>query len=150
MLPWDVEDRLLPLNGVVAAGAFGDANTGSARIRTNAINDPTDRAQLKLRVVGASAGLFAAIKTQPVAGRFFDGGHDARADRVAVIGTGIAEQLGIRDLSRRPVIFIGDEAFSVIGIMDAPKRESALANAIINPGGTAAARFGLGGPHPRW
>lgn len=146
VLPWDVEDRLLPLNGVVAAGAFGDANTGASRIRTNAINDPTDRSQLKLRVVGASAGLFAAIKTKPVAGRFFDGGHDARADRVAVIGAGIAEQLGIRDLTRRPVIFIGDEAFSVIGIMDEPRREPALANAIIIPGGTAAARFGLGGP----
>ncbi len=146
VLPWDVEQRLLPLNGVVAAGAFGDANTGSGRISTNAINDPTDRAQLKLRVVGASAGLFAAIKTEPVAGRFFDGGHDTRADRVAVIGQGIAEQLGIRDMSRRPVIFIGEEAFTVIGIMGQPQRESALVNAIIVPGGTAAARFGLAGP----
>jgi ABC-type antimicrobial peptide transport system permease subunit len=146
VLPWDVEDRLLPLNGVVAAGAFGDANTGAARISTNAINDPTNRAQLKLRVAGASAGLFAAIRTEPVSGRFFDGGHDARADRVAVIGTGIAGQLGIRDLSRRPVIFIGEEAFTVIGIMAEPQREPSLGNAIIIPGGTAAARFGLGGP----
>lgn len=146
VLPWDADTRLLPLNGVVAAGAFGDANTGSARIRTNAINDPTDRAQIKLRVVGASAGLFAAIRTEPAAGRFFDSGHDARADRVAVIGRGVAEQLGIRDLSRRPVIFIGDEAFTVIGIMDDPQREAALSNAIIVPGGTAAARFGLAGP----
>jgi putative ABC transport system permease protein len=146
VLPWDVEDRLLPLNGVVAAGAFGDANTGAARISTNAINDPTNRAQLKLRVAGASSGLFSAIRTEPVSGRFFDDGHDARADRVAVIGTGIAGQLGIRDLSRRPVIFIGEEAFTVIGIMADPQREPSLGNAIIIPGGTAAARFGLDGP----
>jgi hypothetical protein len=29
-----------------------------------------------------------------------------------VIGSGIAEQLGISDRSRRPVILIGDEAFT--------------------------------------
>ncbi len=146
VLPWDADDRLGRLNGVVAVGAFGDASTGTARITTNAIRDPSDRGDVKLRAVGATAGTFAAIDAEPIAGRFFDHGHDTRADRVVVLGEGAAAQLGITDVARRPAVFIGDEAYTVIGIMGTPAREPGLANALILPAGTARARFGLDSP----
>ena len=146
VLPWDADDRLDRLNGAVAAGGYGQVDAGQARVRTSELRDPSNRADLKLGVVGASPGLFAAIKADPAAGRFFDQGHSQRGDRVVVLGSGAARQLGITDVSRRPAVFIGDEAFTVIGIMGAPAREPGLASAIIMPGGTAEARFGLRGP----
>lgn len=146
VLPWDADDRLDRLNGAVAAGGYGQVDAGQARVRTSELRDPSNRADLKLGVVGASPGLFAAIKADPAAGRFFDQGHSQRGDRVVVLGSGAARQLGITDVSRRPAVFIGDEAFTVIGIMGAPAREPGLASAIIIPGGTAQARFGLRGP----
>ncbi len=146
VLPWDADDRLSRLNGVVAAGGYGEVDAGAARVRTSELRDPSNRSDLKLRVVGASPGLFAAVKAEPTAGRFFDLGHDQRADRVAVLGSGAARQLGITDVARQPAVFIGDEAFTVIGIMGDPARESGLSNAILVPGGTARARFGLDGP----
>lgn len=145
MLPWDADDRLDRLNGVVAAGGYGEVDAGAARVRTSELRDPSNRSDLKLRVVGASPGLFAAVKAEPTAGRFFDLGHDQRADRVAVLGAGAARQLGITDVARQPAVFIGDEAFTVIGIMGEPARESGLSSAILVPGGTARARFGLDG-----
>jgi len=146
VLPWDVDDRLLPLNGVVAAGAIGDVQTGTARIAATLIRDSTQRSDVKLRVVGASPGIFDAIKASAIAGRTFDIGHDQRRDRVAVIGRAAAARLGVGDLSRQPALFIGDEAFTIIGIIERPARESALTDAIIIPASTAAARFALKGP----
>lgn len=140
VLPWDVEDRLDRLNGVVASGAVADIpNPGG--IRTVPIIDPTTISERTLPVFAASTGLLAAVRGNIAAGRWFDGGHVERRDRVAVLGVDIAEELGITRIDNLPGIFIGDDLFTVIGILDDAPRDRGLTGGIIIPSTTAAARF---------
>jgi putative ABC transport system permease protein len=140
VLPWDVEDRLDRLNGVVASGAVADIpNPGG--IRTVPIIDPTTISERTLPVFAASTGLLDAVRGHIAAGRWFDSGHVQRRDRVAVLGVDIAEELGINRIDNLPGIFIGDDLFTVIGILDDAPRDRGLTGGIIIPSSTAAARF---------
>ena len=65
-------------------------------------------------------------------------GNVDRRDRVVVLGAGAAERLGIARLDQRPAVFIGDEAFTVIGIIGDMAREQDLDDAVLFPSGMAA------------
>ncbi len=139
-LPWAVEDRLDRLNGVVASGAVADVpNPGG--IRTVPFIDPTTVSERTLPVFAASPGLLEAVRGNIAAGRWFDIGHVQRQDRVAVIGADIAAELGIIRIDNLPGIFIGDDLFTVIGILDDAPRDRGLTGGIIIPSSAAAARF---------
>ena len=93
-LPWDVESRLLGLNGVVAAGAVADVpNPGN--VRTVPLVDPEGRSELTVPVLAASPGFVDAVRGHLASGRAFDAGHVQRGDRVAVVGADLAAELGI-------------------------------------------------------
>jgi ABC-type antimicrobial peptide transport system permease subunit len=144
-LPWDVENRLV-LNGVKSAGAYGDVDTGTSLVRSSPIRDPRVVSDFQLRVIAASPGLFDVTRATIVSGRVFDIGHSDRNERVAVLGAGAAKKLNITRLDDQPAIFIGSEAFTVIGIVDDFKRERSLVEAVILPAGTARKRFGTLAP----
>jgi len=72
-------------------------------------------------------------------GRFFDDGHDQRADKVVVLGKHAAERLGINRVDSQPAVFIGDEPYTVIGILDSVTGRADLNDAVIMPNGTARA-----------
>src|SRR5690606_39050687 len=76
-------------------------------------------------------------------GRYFDSGHDARGDRVAVLGVRAAERLGINRVDRQPSIFIDGIAYAVVGIADNMQRITSLRDAVVIPMGAARADFGL-------
>ena len=59
-------------------------------------------------LVATSDGLLDAVRGTVTTGRYFDAGHDARGDRVAVIGARAAEKLGINRVDSQPSIFIGE------------------------------------------
>ena len=144
-LPWKVEDRLDRLNGVVASGAVADIpNPGG--IKTVPLIDPTAVTEHTLPVFAASPGLLAAVRGHIAAGRWFDEGHVSRRDRVAVIGADIAAGLGISRLETLPSLFIGENLFTVIGIIDDAPRDRGLTGGIIIPSSTAAERFGVNKP----
>ncbi len=139
-LPWNVEDRLDRLNGVVASGAVADvANPGG--IRTVPFIDPTVLSERAFPVFAASPGLFEAVRGHMAAGRWFDSGHVDRRDRVAVLGVDIANELGITRIQNLPGVFIGDELFTVIGILDEAPRDRGLVSGIVISSSTAAWRF---------
>jgi ABC-type antimicrobial peptide transport system permease subunit len=141
-LPWDAEDRLLRLNGVVAAGAYGEVDVGGALVRSVAVRDRTRQTEFALPVYAATPGLLAALRGVLESGRYIDEGMSERADRVAVIGAAAAQRLNITRVDNQPAIFIGDELYVVIGIIGDVERESDLLNSVLIPRGTAAARFG--------
>jgi putative ABC transport system permease protein len=97
-------------------------------------------------VLAATGGLLDAVRGHVVTGRFFDSGHDARADRVVVLGTRAAERLGVSRVDSQPSIFIGERSYTVIGIVDGVQRRSDLLDAVVLPMGTARADFGLTAP----
>ncbi|MFP3814005.1 ABC transporter permease, partial [Bacillus sp. SIMBA_005] len=67
----------------------------------------------------------------------FDDGHDARGDRVAVLGSRVAEKLNIARVDSQPSIFIDGTAYAVIGIVGELQTHGDLRDAVILPTGTA-------------
>jgi putative ABC transport system permease protein len=144
-LPWDAEERVARLNGVVAAGTFTRVNTQD-RVRTVPVVDPSGGSEVALPVVAASPGLVDALRGTIVTGRLFDIGHNARGDHVALLGANAAARLAINRVTSQPTVFIGDLAFTVIGIVDGVSRRTEVLDAVIVPNHTAAMAFGLTAP----
>lgn len=144
-LPWAVEARLDRLNGVVASGAVADVpNPG--QVRTVPVIDPTGENSRTVPVLAASSGVLDAVRGHIASGRWFDDGHVARGDPVAVIGADLADDLGIARLDLQPGLYIGDQLFTVIGIVDEALRDRGFVGSIIIPSSTAADRFGVNRP----
>ncbi len=141
-LPWDAEERLMRLNGVEHAGAIADVSVGDLKISAVSVRDPSAVATVQPIVVGTTAGLLDAVRGTVTTGRYFDAGHDARGDRVVVLGSRAAARLGVHRVDRQPSIFIGERPYAVIGIIDDVSRRGDLLDAVILPLGTARADFG--------
>lgn len=141
-LPWDAPERVERLAGVEKAGLVGPVDAAGQRITAVPVNDPSAAQSAGPPLLAGSAGLLDAVRGSVVTGRFFDAGHDARADRVVVLGTRAAEELGVNRVDRQPAIFIGDRAYTVIGIIDGVQRRTDMLDAVILPAGTARADFG--------
>jgi len=145
-IPWDAPARLLPLNGVVAAGTLSEVEIGDALVRSSPVRDPQAQTAFNLSVQAASPGLFTAVRAELETGRFPDMGHSDRMDRVAVLGPNAALRLGIVGLGHLPAIAIGDHLYLVIGILRDVARQPDLLGAVIIPEGAARHDFGLIGP----
>ncbi|WP_084614131.1 ABC transporter permease [Nakamurella lactea] len=145
-LPWDAAERVGRLAGVAAAGTYTEIDIGTDSVSGVQLIDPTNSATFDIPVVAGSPGLLDADVGTLATGRFFDAGHDRRADPVAVLGARAAQKLGISRVDSRPSIFIGDRSYAVIGVIGAVERRDALLDAVIIPNGTAAVRFNLAAP----
>jgi ABC-type antimicrobial peptide transport system permease subunit len=141
-IPFDAQARLTRLNGVTAAGSMGPVDVQGVLVRSVPIPDPLAQTEFQMSVYGASPGLLAAVRGELATGRWFDAGHSDRADRVAVLGTGAAQRLNITRVDQQPVVFVGEEAFVVVGILEEVLRQPELLNAVVIPEGTARDRYG--------
>ena len=142
-IPWDVEDRLLRIAGVEGAGGLGSVGIGDAEITAVPVNDPSAPSLALPPVIATTPGLLEAVRGHVATGRYFDAGHDQRADRVVVLGARAATRLGVHRVDRQPSIFIGERSYTVIGIIEGVQRRSDLLDAVILPIGTAQVDFGL-------
>lgn len=145
-IPWDAPQRLARLNGVVAAGLLSEVNVHDALVSASQVVDPVNQTAFKLAVHAASPDLFPAVRATLAAGQFFDGGHSARADRVAILGPDAARRLGVSGVERLPAIVIGDQVWLVMGVLRDVVRKPELLGSVIIPEGTARQHFGLFGP----
>ncbi len=146
VLPWDSPERLLRLNGVVAAGTLSMVAVDNALVRASLVSDPLKQTRFQLSVQAASPGLFSAVRSELHSGRYPDRGNSDRADRVAVIGSNAAIKLGITGVEQLPAIMIGDNLYLVIGILGNVGRQPDLLSSVIIPEGTARKYFNLGSP----
>ncbi|BCJ44121.1 ABC transporter permease [Actinoplanes ianthinogenes] len=144
-IPWDAPARLSRLNGVEAAATMTTLRLPDAKITATTVVDPLAAKGAAATVVAGSPELAAAVEGR-VIGRFFDAGHDRRADRVAVVGRNLANSLHLADLRQRPAIFVGSQSFTVIGVLVDTRRNAGLLDAMILPEGTARRVFGLKAP----
>ena len=145
-LPRDAAERVRDLAGVVVAGTYTQVDDHGEQVRAVPVLDPLGSTVHDLPVVATSAGLLAAVRGEVVVGRYFDAGHEARGDRVAVLGAAAAERLHVNRIATQPVVFVGETGFTVIGIVDGVARRTELLDAVIIPGRTAATVFGTVGP----
>ena len=139
--PLDAGRRIERLHGVEHAGVYWTVRlSGATTVRSSLVTDPADgeRAQ----IVAASPGVLEAAEPHLVQGRVFDDYHERTRQPVAVIGTSLASRLGISTLETRPAIFIGDEAFTVVGIVDDVLRKADLLLSVVVPRSTAQSLWG--------
>ncbi|MDX1523977.1 MAG: ABC transporter permease, partial [Anaerolineae bacterium] len=146
IIPWDAPERMRRLNGVVDAGTLSAVNVGNALVSASPVKDPRSQTDFKLSVQAASPGLFTTVRADLQSGRFPDLGHSQRMDRVAVLGPGAAQRLGLVGIEQLPAITIGDYVYLVIGILRDVARQPDLLGSVIIPEGTARRDFGLAGP----
>ncbi len=139
--PRDAEDRISRLNGVTSVGVMGTVSVGEDLASTVKIDDPTARNEFQIDVRAASPGLLDAVKGTMRMGRWFDAGHELRADDVVILGPGAANKLNIHRVDQQPVVFLGDKAFVVMGVVQDVARQSELLNAIIMPEATARKNY---------
>jgi macrolide transport system ATP-binding/permease protein len=145
-IPWDAPERLLRLNGVVAAGTLSEINLGDALVSASPVIDPQSQTSFQLAVQAVSPGLFDVVRADLKSGRFFDLGHSERLERVAVLGSNAARSLGILGVEHYPAIAIGDHVYLVIGVLESVARQPDLLSAVMIPEGSARHDLGLLGP----
>jgi len=146
ILPWDSDVRAERIAGVEAAGLVAGVDVAGATVTAVPIIDPSAPPPVSPQVFAGTPDLFDAIRASVRAGRLYDVGHDNRGDRVVVLGSRAAERLNISRIETQPSIFIGDRAYTVIGIIDGVQRRADLLDGVILPMGTARADFGLEAP----
>lgn len=134
--PDDVAARLERLNGINHAGLYYTvADSGSLQPRTTAarpVNSGTS-----VPVIAAQPGAILAALPVLQVGRLYDDFHESRGERVALIGRAAAAQLGVARVDNQPVVFIGDIAYTIIGIIDDVQRNPDLLLSIVIPASAA-------------
>jgi putative ABC transport system permease protein len=146
-VPWTAIDDVARLNGVTAVAAYSRSVSGQEpAVRANTLRDPERALDRTLPVVGATAALPVAARTEIGAGRFFDDGHIRRRDRVAVLGEQAAQLLGVTRVDNQPAVFISGVPFTVIGILGAGHRadQQDLTGSVMVPWTAADDRLHLG------
>ncbi|MEV8015874.1 ABC transporter permease [Streptomyces sp. NPDC086554] len=144
--PEDADQRIQRLNGVQGAGVYWNVSgqSGNLTVQTTLLDDTGTQSP---NIVAASPGLLQAVEPTVHEGRTFEAFHARKEDRVAVIGTGLAESLGIGTLNTQPAILIDDKPFSVIGIISDVQRKPDLLMAVVVPNTTAHKLWGA--PHDK-
>lgn len=134
------ERRLDRLNGVASSGLIWTLGGSSGQVYPVGRTAPQfDGQPANLPVMAASAGGLATVGATVSQGRLYDAGMDRRGDQVALLGSAAATQLGVSGLGESPVIYIGQKAYAVIGIVSkAPIDPQVLLGVIIPPGAAAA------------
>jgi putative ABC transport system permease protein len=146
-IPWDAPERLERLAGVDGAALLSDVQLGEGVTITSVpLNDPSAPSTAVPPVRAVSAELLDVVGGEMQTGRMFDAGHDERGDRVAVLGSRVAEKLNITRVDSQPSIFIGGTSYAVIGIVGELQTHGDLRDAVIVPTGTARHDFGLVAP----
>ncbi|WP_166984864.1 ABC transporter permease [Canibacter zhoujuaniae] len=145
VIPWDAPARVADLAGVTTSAIITDAPENTP-VKAVEIADPAELQRVPPRITAASPSLLDVVAGEIETGRFFDAGHDARGDRVAVLGAKAAEQLGINRVNNQSAIFLDGNAYTVIGILKSVKVRENLQNAVIVPLTTARHDFNMGAP----
>jgi putative ABC transport system permease protein len=139
--PADADQRAARIDGVEAAGVHWavELPAGTGVHARPALGSGTD---VPVEVHAASPGTFAAAEAHVLAGRTYGAFHDRTGQPVAVLGAVAAQKLGITRVSDQPAVFVGERAYTVVGILDEAPRLPGLPLAVILPAQTALRDFG--------
>ena len=131
--PDDVDQRLEALNGVNHAGLyFTVPDSGNLQPRATATR-LTGTTTQPIPVIAATPGAVEAARPVLQTGRLYDQFHQSRGEHVALVGRVAADQLGLTRIDNQPAVFIGDQAYTVVGIIGDVKRNPDLLLSIVIP-----------------
>ncbi|MFI6555460.1 ABC transporter permease [Streptomyces griseus] len=140
--PDDADSAMGRVNGVEAAGVHWRVRLAPGESVRSTPAEGANGSVSRTSVVAASPGVLSAARPHFVQGRGYDRFHESRNQTVAVIGSATASRLGITTLRTQPAVFIGDTAFTVIGVFDDVERKPDLLLSIIVPRTTAEKIWG--------
>lgn len=141
--PPDSAARMERVDGVRASGLFWPVDTGTSNLRGR-WDDTSPGSSTPLPVFAATPDALGVLGLDVVQGRLYDEFHELRGEPVIVLSRAAAETLSIGDVDRQPAVYIGDRAYTVIGIYrDVDRHPEVLAGAIL-PTATARRAWGTG------
>ncbi len=141
--PDDVDERLQALNGVNHAGLMYTIDDGGHLEPRTMARRPIATSGQPIPVIAATPGAISASRPTLTVGRVYDEWHQTRGERVALLGRSAASQLGVTHLDQQPVVFLGDTAYSLLGIIDDVARNPDILLAVIIPTTAAATQFNV-------
>jgi putative ABC transport system permease protein len=129
------EQALDRLNGVRGSGLTWAVGAGRLfDVRRVLQAETAGDARVGLSVTAAGHGALATMDATVSTGRLYDAGMERRHEHVALLGAAAARQLGLTSVDLAPVIYIGETALRVIGIVgSAPADSQVLINVIVPP-----------------
>lgn len=128
-LPGNAVDRALTVATVTAAAQTAVAEDVSVSVRSQVHS----RSEVSARLVRAGPELSEAVGLDISPGCFFDAGHAARGDRVAVVGRALAERLGGTIVDGKTAISIDGRPHLILGIVDHAPGDSQLLGSVTVP-----------------
>jgi putative ABC transport system permease protein len=135
------------INGVVAAGVWWPVSLPNGTEFTSAPALSAAAAQ-NINLLAVSPGAVRAMGLAIVAGSRLTTYENDTAQRVAMIDTTVASELGISPgrLAAHPAVFVGGIPYTVVGVYGSAQRVVTNESAILIPERTALA--GYGNPQP--
>ncbi|MEX0868892.1 MAG: ABC transporter permease [Nitriliruptoraceae bacterium] len=110
----------LPVGAPGSVRRIEGVEQASATVSVDAFVRRTDRVPLTetggIRVLAAEASLLETLRGELAAGVFLD--RASPAHPTVVLGMATAHHLGIDELETPPLVWLGDEWFSVVGILE--------------------------------
>jgi putative ABC transport system permease protein len=139
--PANVAARLDALPGVLAAGTWWavNLNGGPVTVATSPSGAGTGGAGRSPPVIAATPGFLSAAGVQVTEGRTFDAWDQEHAADACLIGSALARTLGVSDTA---VIYLGDLACTVTGIVGSAPVQPAILRSVVMPASTATELFG--------
>ncbi|MFI5827506.1 ABC transporter permease [Streptomyces sp. NPDC051578] len=145
--PADAEQRLREVAGIRSAGLLWTVRLDSGTtIGALPSGVGTTGPGASVPVVAASPGAVAALVPTLQEGRLYDEFAERNRQRVVLIGWGVAERLGITTLATRPALYIGQESFTVAGIIGDVERKPENLLSVLVPRATAQELWGPPAP----
>ncbi|GAA1583167.1 ABC transporter permease [Actinoplanes couchii] len=137
--PGDASDRVEAINGVVHAGRWWQVPLEDPTV-SSALGLDSDSGDIQILAMDPST----IDATRPVLGlgRTFDAFHVGRHEKVALLGSVAAANLGITRLDGNPAVFIDGTPFTVLGIVDSNARMPELLFGVVIPAETALDLYG--------
>lgn len=136
--PDDAGERVEALNGVRNAGVWWTVPSLADRASVSPLPPGSDQAVAEdLPVYAAEPGALEASHLHFVMGRGYDSFHESRSEQVAVLSASVARILDVSRLDGQPAIFINDDPFTVIGIVDDAQRNAEFLLGVMVPTTTA-------------
>ncbi|MFG2984088.1 ABC transporter permease [Streptomyces sp. NPDC048258] len=142
--PADAEQRLRPVAGIRSAGVLWTVRLDSTT--TIGALPSGGSTSSGTTVVAASPGAVAALVPTVQEGRLYDEFAEGSRQRVVLIGSGVAERLGITTLATRPALYIGREPFTVAGVIADVERKPENLLSVLVPRATAEELWGPPAP----
>lgn len=138
--PADADDRVRRLNGVRESTLLWNLSDLTVGTLPPGLDDSLNLEEASAPVMAATPGIWSIARPELAAGRTFD--DSVPLQRVALVGEGLANTLGVGEVRVMPTIYLDDIGYTVIGVVRSTSRIKEPETSIVVPADVALQDFG--------